>query len=499
VEPGQGTPSVAKGLVAGRVRRAGRCAGLAGAAVLVAGLTMTALPAARASGGVGCHPTWPVLAHRAGGQIVRLPAGAQLPVACATRTGFPTSESTIALTNSGTLVYSPAQTENSLARSVDQGATWSLTYPPGEQYTSFWNTDDPDVVADRRTGWVFWAHATGPVRTEGTLPAGSGFLLAAASGFQVYGSRDDGRTFTTADYSSAPTGDWEKVFVGPPPPSAHRAGRPAAYPDIVYLCANSPLEVVGPGRLCYKSLDGARTFVIAGFVTPSAGEPTDICPPLNFNTGVVDSRGTTYQPVTCQHGAYLAASRDEGASYEWLAVNGVPPGAIVAGQNLQVAVDDADNLYAMWSAAGLLDLTISRDHGRSWAPPLMVGAPGVRDVQLSALTAGAAGHVGITYYGSTRPSASMLSAYITEAADALDPHPLFYSGAINDPAHPIFHDYGANASPRADFIGASYDAPGTTLWAGVVDQLGAPAKGAIATSGYVGRLSVGARTPSHLP
>ena len=65
------------------------------------------------------------------------------------------------------------------------------------------------------------------------------------------------------------------------------------------------------------------------------------------------------------------------------------------------------------------------------------------------------------------PPPSWSSAYITQTADALDPRPLFYSGVLNNPAAPIFHDYGlTGGSPRTDFIGGAYDSPGTTFWAG---------------------------------
>jgi hypothetical protein len=127
----------------------------------------------------------------------------------------------------------------------------------------------------------------------------------------------------------------------------------------------------------------------------------------------------------------------------------------------------------------------------------MVAAPGVQNVQLPAFAAGAPGHIGVTYYGSRDPSAPLLSAYITQSADALDPQPLFYSGAINDPAHPIFHDHGVVYSPRADFIGCAFDARGTSFWAGVVKQLGPPgAGGQIATTGYVGRLAFPVSIPA---
>jgi hypothetical protein len=448
----------------------------------------------------GCHSSWPVVAHRAGGTVVKLPRGYRRPVDCATETGYATSESSIAVTKDGALVYSPAASENSMTRSLDLGASWSLTYPAVEQPTSFWNTVDPDVVADRRTGRVFWAHATGPVRNQGGLPEEAGFLLAAAYGFQVYSSSDDARTFTTADYQTAPTGDWEKVFVGPPPPASTGAAQPVGYPDVVYLCANSPLEVSGPGRLCYKSLDGGVTFSPAGYTSPTPSNPADVCPPLNFNTGVVDSQGAIYQPVDCEHSAYVVVSRDEGASETWIPEKDAPTGTATSGTNLKLALDDADNLYATWSANGLLYLAISRDHAQTWSAPMMVAAPGLQNVAKPAIAAGAAGHVAITYYASREAGASLLSAYITQTADALDGQPLFYSGAINDPAAPIFHDYGLTLGrPRTDFIGGAYDSPGAGFWAGVVKQLGPPTNGAIPTIGYVGTLRFSSLTPTSLP
>ena len=185
-------------------------------ALLAGPVTLLVGPVASAaadSPGPGCNPSWPVVAYRAGGELVPLPSSAARPVACGVATGYASSESSIAVAGDGALIYSPAETENSMARSTDDGATWTLTYPANEQPTSFWNTVDPWVLGDRRTGRVFWTHATGPVRNEGGLPQGSGFYLAAAMGFQAFASSDDGFSWTTADYSTAPTGDWEKLAV----------------------------------------------------------------------------------------------------------------------------------------------------------------------------------------------------------------------------------------------------------------------------------------------
>src|SRR5229473_2052099 len=104
----------------------GRTASGAGAIVTAAlAAAMVSAPPTSASTVSGCNRAWPVVAHRAGGTIVRMPSGARLPVACAAETGYATSESSIAVTKDGVLVYSPAETENSMARSLDAGASWS--------------------------------------------------------------------------------------------------------------------------------------------------------------------------------------------------------------------------------------------------------------------------------------------------------------------------------------------------------------------------------------
>jgi hypothetical protein len=483
---------------------AARAAALVAAVVaaLVAAVPGLAPEAANAAAlGPGCHSQWPVVAHYAGERPA--PAPTPLPVACATETGYATSETTLAVTPSGTLIFSPAETENSVARSLDAGASWSLAYPANEQYTSLWNTVDPRVIVDRRTGRVFWVHATGDLRTtpgvteNSPLPNAIQTIVAYAHGFQVYSSSNDGRDFSTADYSHENMGDWESIFVGPAPPASSGGPRPHGYPDVVYVCANSPFEVSGPGRQCYRSLDGGATFSSAGFVFPSPSSPPDGCPALAANGGIVDNEGTTYQPLSCEMGAYVAASADEGATYTWHAVKDAPPANGVSG-SLQLAIDDADNLYGMWTSNDHLYLTVSRDHAQSWSSPLDVTAPGLHTITRPAFAAGPSGRVAITYYASRDPSAQALSAYITETTDALQARPLYVTGVLNDPANPIYVDQGLRGTtPRADFIGGAYDAAGT-FWAGVVKQIGTPdANGFIATTGYVGRLALpGAPAPA---
>lgn len=452
-----------------------------------------------------CPAPHPTVAYRAGTGDAAPEAirHVRTPVVCGASTGYPTSETTLAITNAGTIFFSPAGSENSLARSTDHGIRWQLVTPPDMQLTSLWNTDDPQVVVDRTTGRLFWVHTTHLVDLRwpfGNQSAAAWLVptaVADAHGFQVYSTADDGLHWHTADDKNENTADWEKLFLGPPPGLATGAPQPTGYPNIVYVCANAPQEVLGPGRVCYRSLDGGLTFSFAGQVFPSATAPV-ACPPLAANTGVVASDGTVYIPQSCAAGTYLAVSRDEGASYSWLPVSGAPPTSGL-GATVQLAIDSGDDLYLLWTAADTLQLVRSTDGGRSWTPPLTISEPGLHNITLPALAAGPRGTVGVAYYASTDPSAKQLSAYISETMTALRARPVFYAGPANDPASPIYQNYGDADSPRPDFVGAAYDNAGT-LWAAMVKQLGSPnAANEIATSGYVGRLAFRAKAPRLKP
>jgi hypothetical protein len=133
----------------------------------------------------------------------------------------------------------------------------------------------------------------------------------------------------------------------------------------------------------------------------------------------------------------------------------------------------------------------SRDRGNTWSRALDVTAPGLAQVALPALAAGPAGHFGVAYYGSSHAKAIHLTAYLTTTATGASTAPVFTSAAVNSPAHPIFQPSGVagGVSPRADYIGATFDRHGT-LWVGAVRQLGKPgANGNVATTGLVAHLA----------
>src|SRR5437879_4464243 len=113
--PRSGYPN--RGVVhSGRGTAGGRLAVAAlGVATALLGSAFAFIPPAPAATVAGCSRSLPVVAHRAGGSPVKLPRGDRLPVACASETGYASSESSLAVTPNGVLVYSPAQTENSMA------------------------------------------------------------------------------------------------------------------------------------------------------------------------------------------------------------------------------------------------------------------------------------------------------------------------------------------------------------------------------------------------
>ena len=171
-------------------------------ATVTAVLIATAAGPSPAAGQVpwGCHTRWPVTAFHAGDQAMHVAHVAHLPVACGSPNGYAASETTLALTGGGAILFSPANTENTLARSADGGHHWTLVGPTDLQHTNLWNTVDPQVVVDRRTGRLFWVHATYAEDFRWPLPDQSPaawlvpLAIADAHGFQVFSSPDGGRT-----------------------------------------------------------------------------------------------------------------------------------------------------------------------------------------------------------------------------------------------------------------------------------------------------------------
>lgn len=471
--------------------------------LLVAALTGTVVTAALSTAGARprvaadplCSPARASVAHHAGGRVVpQRPAR----VPCASETGYYTGETGIAVTRNGDVWFSAADWEWALVRSKDDGHSWERITPGGPQAmpgcyvaTSPATCQDTEgakngtvadayLYVDPKTSKLFWSKTYG---------------FAVCSSLSM--TPDNGRTWQANTSFACPGADYEKIAAGPAPAGG---AQPVGYPDVVYGCTNGPVPffVVGPARVCYKSLDGGASFTATGApVTPSPLAPG--C--LQFQEAqVVGPDGTLYVPLSCVDNptgvrVRVAVSHDEGATWGYSAVPtgeaGNAAGAIGGGASM--AVDAAGTLYVVWRGTDdKAYLAVSRNGGGTWTAPLMVTKPGVRlgSSPLPQVAAREPGHIAIGYYGYTS-NATRLSGFLTESFDARSADPLFHSAALNDPAHPLYFPVDAGSTlPRNDYLGVTIGPDGTP-WVGLVKLLSSKpdAEGYIPSTGYAGRLA----------
>jgi hypothetical protein len=107
--------------------------------------------------GPGCAPDRPAVAHYAEG-VVATGRHGHAPIPCMTRTGFPTSEVSIAVTNRAAILFNPviaADGSQGLTRSVDGGQSWQFV-PHAANGAPVTVAIDQNLWVDRRSGRAFW-------------------------------------------------------------------------------------------------------------------------------------------------------------------------------------------------------------------------------------------------------------------------------------------------------------------------------------------------------
>jgi len=425
-------------------------------------MAFTALPGVSPADASGDGSGGKAVAHRGGGARVAS-AQDEAPTAKLSRiniAGVPINavEPTLGLTKNGDIFYTAFQsnTRIEVAHSGDQGKTWDLRSPEigGRNVHSI--SVDPYIYVDKDTNRIF------------------NIDLTVACSYMSY-SDDLGKTWTTNPLACGrPVNDHQTLFAGPPASSPT-----VGYENVVYYCWND----VGSSS-CSKSLDGGLTFSPTGApafpgVDPDAGgQGTNFCGGLHGHGFVADD-GTVLLPKGHCGQPWLAISKDEGATWKRVQVakNGT------ANHEAGAVMDKKGNIYYVYIGRDRLPyLVVSKDGGKRWSKPIMVGAPGLREANLPAMDLGAEGKIAFVYMGSENSpfragrdtqrsySKTTWNGYMTVTANALDKNPLFFTGTVNNKKDPLIRDTCGPGRCRAvfDFIDVVVG-PDGTAWGAFVD------------------------------
>lgn len=500
-------------------------------------LVAVALVAPPSSAHGRCEPRRPAIWHHASGRAAGKPRRDRQLIPCASPTRRDGQEPTIGVSRGGQLFVDAMVNMGDLVRqralvlrSVDHGLHWHDISPvvAGQDRP----TNDPYLWLDERTGRVFSAD-----------------LGPSATGSYLSFSDNQGATWTTTIAGTDLT-DHETVFGGRP-----STLQPQGYPDVVYYCANfeGALALATFGVACDRSLDGGLTWSPSGapaFTHAAVGDPVgEFGVPGACNTaaghGSVGPDGTVYVPAGWCGQPWLAISHDEGQTWTRVQVarSGMPYTSFgLREHEAGVGADRQGRIYYTWVAHDRLPyLAVSRDGGRTWARPMMIAAPGVREATLPGIDVTPSGAVAIDYMASTnspgppyeqpeacldvarcgeegerffdgsvpaRYSRATWNAYLTVAARPIARNPTFASQSLNNPKDPLVRgDCGPiRCREEFDFLDVEFG-PDGSVWAPYIDGCVRQCISAIASGGkspdnahegWVGRLKpVGRRKSRH--
>jgi len=435
--------------------------------------SFAAQPVAGAAGlHTGCDRARPAIAYRVGRRALRRrPPGAPIP--CLIVIGQRTSESAdVDVLRTGQILYAPL-VENSyppplddrgpaeIATSSDRGAHWE-TLVPGD--TNHILDVPPWMSVDPHTQRIWFAT-----------------VLPDLCGAEISWSDTAGRSWRTNPAVGCPAMGSESVLEGPAP-----SGRPqpSGYPHAVYYCANA--SDLSPSTLwCYRSLDGGTSFTFTGSFPDPPPQPN--CSTEHpARPGAVGTDGYLYFPVFQCGALSMAISRDEGNSWQRVRIGTYKVNDMYT---TSVAVDPAGNVYLAWiegltasshngsgassgpnpvteaiNGSGVPMLSISRDHGATWSKPVAVGPPGVRDAQMIAITAQRTGQIAISYLANTSGS-TLVDGWLSETANALVPHALWWAAPLNDPRTPLIDTSDSTTFGNRLFFDTDNFGPDGQPWA----------------------------------
>lgn len=391
--------------------------------VLCLALVALMLPGALTSAKGGDKSGPRAIAHKAGGKRVAAPVTP--PDAKLHYLGVDTAEPTLGLTKSGDIFFSAYQTTTrvEVMRSQDGGFSWEIVSP---QFAESRNAQlislDPYVWVDERTSRVY------------TID-----LTVACSYLSFSDDLEVGWT-TNPIACGRPVNDHQTLFGGPPV-SSDTFG----YDNIVYYCWNDVAT-----SSCSKSLDGGLTFAPTGSPAfhPADDAQTD-CHPVHgglHGHGVVGDDGTIYLPKEHCNQPWVGVSKDEGRSWSHFRVS---KHRALWGPDPSVDVDSKGNIYYVYLAEKdrLPYLVTSKNDGKTWSKPKMLGFPGLTETVHATVDVGKPGSVAVAYYGTDDVKGPIedreytqeveWNGYMTMTTDALSKDPIFFSGNVNDLSDPF--------------------------------------------------------------
>ena len=430
------------------------------ALVAIGGLAVDAGPRKRATG--------PVVAHHVGGKKI----GAASARIENIKVWDHSAEPTLGVNPGGDVFYVAADLDGDevangrrvpnqvhVFRSEDEGDSWTDVSPMAGPVRRHAVTLDPYILVDELP--------------DGDTARIFNIDLTVACSYLSY-SDDNGQSWLTNPLACGrPVNDHQTLFAGPPASSTT-----IGYPHLVYYCWNDVAT-----SSCTKSLDGGITFHPTGSPAFAGIDDGSLCGGLHGH-GVVGADGTVLLPREYCDRPYLAISKDEGRSWTTVQVSKMETN----GNDPSVAVDDKGNIYYLFVGADdrLPYLVYSRNDGKSWSKPVMVGAPGLREANLATLDVGDPGKVAIAYMGSTNVKITKSkdpdeadkrdhlqatwNAYLTASVDVFDRNPTFITGQVNDSDDPIKRQTcGPGRCGRVfDFIDV-FVSPDGTPWAAFTD------------------------------
>ena len=401
------------------------------------------------------------IAHYPGG--VPAPASGPVPDGRIYRLGINGWEPSMGVDKKGRVFY---QARNSnlapqVMRSTNEGHTWKKVSPMIAGAPAQPASLDPILHLDKDTGRVFTNNIPPDINCQ-----------------YLSFSDDAGETWTNTYICGH--FDHQNIFSGPPPEGGDE---PSGYPNVVYYCAINLVMLAGTSTAttCSRSLDGGLTWIHTGepaYLTRTDQE-NDGAPWCDgaVGHGFVDERGTVYLPRVWCGEPTVAISHDEGFSWERVLVSKKVSGVA---HEAGVVADSVGNIYYTWIGTDRLPyLAISRDGGKSFGEPMMIGPPGIQRTSLPAIDIGADGKIAMVYVGSETKSKKQKdwtwNGYMTMTTDALAERPVFYTGTINDPADPL--TIQSCGTTRCATLGDFFDVvigPDGTPWASFVDGCVAP-------------------------